>query len=258
MTEIKDDINRPRILIVDDEEALRRAISFDFKRAGFEVFEAENGELAFQFLKKHSVDLVLTDVRMPVCDGVELLDRIKAIHPQLPVVMFITGFTDLSPEDAYAKGAAAIFAKPFDRKQLMAVAKSGVVTLREKWSALPSSTSTSTSTQQNEVQEIIIDSIIEAENRHDLRFGQGGFFVAGSLASPCEEGSQIMFRIRLSSDSSAIIEGTGIVRWSRYDSQETDRPKGMGIEFSHLTPESIQWMERQVLKSHSPIYIPKN
>ena len=110
------------ILIVDDDAALRKALVFDFTRKGFQVLSAGNGKDAYELVKNQRVDLILTDVRMPGGDGVELLDRVKSLCPELPIVIFITGFTDLTIVDAYAKGVDAIFAKPFDRKMLMTAA----------------------------------------------------------------------------------------------------------------------------------------
>ena len=115
MTDLKD----ITLLIVDDEESLRDAMVYDFKRRGFNVLDASNGTQAFEIVKKTKVDIVLTDVRMPGGDGVELLDHIKAYNPELPVVMFITGFADITLEEAYDKGVDAVFAKPFDRKALL-------------------------------------------------------------------------------------------------------------------------------------------
>ena len=113
-------LGKPRILIVDDEESLRKALVFDFKRAGFDVFDAENGEKAHQLLQTTPVDLVLTDVRMPICDGIQLLDRIKAENPRLPVVMFITGFAAVTLKAGREMPNARVLSKPFHLRDLVA------------------------------------------------------------------------------------------------------------------------------------------
>ena len=65
------------ILIVDDEIDLRDSIAFDYKRKGFNVLVASSGNEAFEIVKKNKVNVVLSDVRMPDGDGIELLYNIK-------------------------------------------------------------------------------------------------------------------------------------------------------------------------------------
>lgn len=107
------------ILIVDDEPALRNAMALDFKRKGFRVLTACNGREGLEMVKAQQVEIVLSDVRMPEGDGVELLRNIKAYSAKIPVVMLITGFADLTLKEAYDQGADAVFPKPFDRKALL-------------------------------------------------------------------------------------------------------------------------------------------
>jgi CheY-like chemotaxis protein len=71
-----------------------------------------------EVLKANHVSLVLSDVRMPGGDGVQLLESIRTRDPKLPPVIFVTGFADLSEAECMAKGANRVIAKPFDRKAL--------------------------------------------------------------------------------------------------------------------------------------------
>lgn len=109
--------NLKTILIVDDEEDLRDALAFDFKRQGFNVIQAENGKVAYQIVQNQPVSVVLSDVRMAGGDGVELLKNIKTTHPQIPVVLS-TGFAEIGVDEAYEIGAMAVILKPFERKVL--------------------------------------------------------------------------------------------------------------------------------------------
>lgn len=105
------------ILLVDDETDLRDVIAFDLKRKGYEVTTASGGQEAWEKLKTlKSIDLVITDIKMPQGDGLELLKNIVAHQPHLPVIC-LTGFAELSPEEILKLGAKAIFEKPFDRKK---------------------------------------------------------------------------------------------------------------------------------------------
>ncbi len=113
------DFKQYSILIVDDDETLRNALVFEFKRKGFTVLSAENGVQAFELLKANKINLVISDMRMPGGDGMSLLENIRASNPNIPNVIFITGFTDVTEAECLAKGAKKVFSKPFDRKIIM-------------------------------------------------------------------------------------------------------------------------------------------
>jgi DNA-binding NtrC family response regulator len=102
-----------KILVVDDEPDLRDVISSRFALEGCEVTLAENGQSAIDAMKEKHFDAVVTDIRMPGGNGVELLDAIKELGDQAAVIL-ISGFTDLEPQDALARGAKALLIKPFD------------------------------------------------------------------------------------------------------------------------------------------------
>jgi DNA-binding NtrC family response regulator len=107
------EIKQFTVLIVDDEEALREAIVFDFHRNGFRVFSASNGNEAFEFIQKEKIDLVISDIQMPECDGHSLLKQVRAINDDTPFI-FISGGTILSQAECAKLGAQKFLAKPFD------------------------------------------------------------------------------------------------------------------------------------------------
>lgn len=114
-----EDLGKLTILVVDDEEEIRKMLVFDFKRQGFNTLAAASAAEAFEFVLKQKIDLVLSDMRMPGGDGLSLLEKIRGIHPKSPVVIFLTGFADVTEEECIAKGASRVFSKPYDRKALM-------------------------------------------------------------------------------------------------------------------------------------------
>ncbi len=108
------------VLVVDDEEIICEAIAFDLQRNGIQVLTAHNGKDAWETFSQHpNIDLVITDVRMPDGDGVNLLDKIRDYNKQVPVVIFITGYKDISDQEAYNKGVNGILSKPFKIEELM-------------------------------------------------------------------------------------------------------------------------------------------
>jgi putative nucleotidyltransferase with HDIG domain len=107
-----------RILIVDDEEPIREVLASLLEAAGYESNTATNGAEALQCLEGGGFDLVLSDILMPVMDGLELLKRIHGREPDLPVVM-VTAMNDISAAiGALRTGAYDYLLKPFDKDQL--------------------------------------------------------------------------------------------------------------------------------------------
>lgn len=105
-------------LVVDDEPDLLMIISKVVRKFGFEVHTASGGTEALEVLSKHKVDIVISDVRMPDGDGIELLEKIRRKDPKIPVVFLITGFADITPDEAIKKGAQVVLPKPFSVQQL--------------------------------------------------------------------------------------------------------------------------------------------
>lgn len=112
-------MQKQRILIVDDEADLREIFKDGLEAAGFEVFEASSGNEAIQFIKSNQVDSVISDIRMPDGSGLDFLDYIKNICSEELLVFLMTGFSDIDPEEAYNRGASALFRKPVNPKTVI-------------------------------------------------------------------------------------------------------------------------------------------
>ena len=109
------------VLIVDDDEALRRAVATTLSDLGHQPEQAEDGEAALAWLSRHHADAVLLDLRMPGLDGMEVLRRIRA-RPDAPPVAVITAVpTGENTIEAMRLGAADHLAKPVGRDGLRAL-----------------------------------------------------------------------------------------------------------------------------------------
>ncbi|MDX9730336.1 MAG: response regulator [Bdellovibrionales bacterium] len=107
-------LNGYKILIVDDEEDLREILFDDFTLLGATVYTASNGREAYDIALKEGPDVILSDVRMPGGDGVELLKRIRGVYETTPPHVFLlTGFSDLKPDEAETLGSQGLVPKPF-------------------------------------------------------------------------------------------------------------------------------------------------
>lgn len=105
---------RPRVLVADDEDALRRGIARMLENAGFEVETAEDGLKATEILARQSFDAVLTDVRMPGLSGIGVLRAVRERDLEVPVLL-MTGSPDVaSAVEALRYGASDYITKPID------------------------------------------------------------------------------------------------------------------------------------------------
>jgi len=111
---------RQRILIVEDEEVIRKFSRVQLTKAGYEVFEAEDGEKAILQLGQHRFDLIICDIVMPNKDGWELMKEIKTSPKtrDVPIIVLTAKNRDSDMFKAYDLGAAYYIPKPFTKAQL--------------------------------------------------------------------------------------------------------------------------------------------
>jgi len=106
------------ILVVDDEPAQRTVLGGFLRKRGFEVAQGASVEEALAHVSARTIDLVLTDLRMPGGGGLALLEGVRAINPEIPVVVMTAFGTVASAVDAMKKGAADYLTKPIDLDEL--------------------------------------------------------------------------------------------------------------------------------------------
>jgi len=109
-----------RVLLVDDEPLIISALGRWLRGRGFEVLIAGNGQEALAILARERVDLVVSDVRMPVLDGPGLL-RALGPSPPAPPLVFLTGYGDHGDDELVAMGARAVLGKPVSGHRLLEV-----------------------------------------------------------------------------------------------------------------------------------------
>src|SRR6202045_5290161 len=125
------------VLLVDDEPDLRSIIAEWFKREGCHVLVAEDGAEAHRVISANQIDVVVSDVRMPVMDGITLLKKVKATGYKSSV-MFVSGFTDvIKPRESYDLGVEAVMSKPVERRHLIAAVTRILAERDELWRSPP-------------------------------------------------------------------------------------------------------------------------
>ena len=111
-------MEKKRVLVVDDDEAMRIALRKLLVEEGYEVVDVDGAKSAQNLISLERFDLVISDIRMPEMNGIELLLFIKRTKP-IPVIL-ITGFSELTEtQEAYTLGADEFIPKPFKREELL-------------------------------------------------------------------------------------------------------------------------------------------
>src|SRR5918912_1216052 len=117
------------ILVVDDDEGVRRVLSRWVSEMGYAVKSAEDADTALEIVRECPIDVALVDVRMPGHDGIWLLDQISRFYPDIAVV-FATGLLEMDPMITLRPGVVGYIVKPFNRDDLMKVIRRGIAERR--------------------------------------------------------------------------------------------------------------------------------
>jgi DNA-binding NtrC family response regulator len=115
-----------KVLLVDDETGILDTLKILFKGEGYEVAVASSGRLALESLERERPDLVLSDIRMPGADGLEVLKRARDIDPELPVILMTAQASLQSAMRAVNEGAYYYLQKPFANDDLLAICRRAV------------------------------------------------------------------------------------------------------------------------------------
>lgn len=107
------------VLIVDDEQSILEVLEARLTAAGFTVHKALSGPVALELLKKNPIDVLVSDMKMPGMSGLELLEKVIALTPHLPVIFLTAYGTIPDAVDALKAGAVDYLTKPFDGKELV-------------------------------------------------------------------------------------------------------------------------------------------
>lgn len=208
------------ILVVDDEPLLLKLVGEWFTRIAGRVFVAGDAGQALQVLGKNNINLIITDVRMPMMNGVGLLKEVKAMQGYASHLIFITGFADIEPSEAYGLGAEAILEKPFGFDELTNAAKRSLAEREELWQ-------TSLDLAGHPTLSCSFASLTLASREHRIAFGRGGFCVETKQAL-VEGPVNIKLDFR---EDNFVLSGQGIVRWLAHERNQA------GVELTYVAKE---------------------
>jgi len=219
------------VLLVDDEPILLDIMSEWFQPIVARVFCASDGAQALQVLAAQTIDLVITDVRMPVMDGIALLKRIQARGSYIPSLIFITGFADIELRDAYDLGAEALLEKPVECDHLIDVVRRSLLEPGERWEKQLSLSGPLVLSRR-------FSSLSSALQEHRLAFGRGGFCIE---STEFVEKGPVDVALEFMADG-YVLSGQGVIRWL------ANQEKQIGVELVYVDNKSrarvVQLTER--------------
>src|SRR5437773_6840302 len=105
---------KSRILVIDDEAAIRDSLRMTLEYEGYEFIAAATGQEGLALAEREAPDLVLLDIKMPGMDGMEVLGRLRTLLEGVPVIMISGHGTTSTAVEAIKRGAADFLDKPFD------------------------------------------------------------------------------------------------------------------------------------------------
>jgi CheY-like chemotaxis protein len=228
------------ILVVDDELELLEIFSAWLGRNGYRVFTAPNGAEALNVLRTQKVDLLLSDIRMPVMDGVTLVRTLNQMETPPPKIIFVTGYGNFSRREIFAMGVEALLDKPLSRPVLIEALDRCLLDSADKWltpSLLPIE-------QRVTLQ---LDGLKEAAEASAFTLGHGGCCVACDL--PLKEGLPVELSVRFAREG-LTLEAQGTVVW--VDAEQ----KKAGIAFDFLQPQCRPWVLARINSQNPRSFVP--
>ena len=238
-----------KILVVDDEQDLREILQSEFEFEGATVYSAENGVKAFEIFQNEKIDIVVSDIRMPGGNGIDLLDKIKAINASLPLVLFMTGFSDLKLEDAYEKGADAIFSKPFKIQDIIEKCQRAILPPEERFNRVVENSESIQSLSQ------VHEAFSEALESGKIQLGRGGFFIQDEKNGNRIKEGLCHIQLQFKSGPISTLDLIGVVVWKR---EEPKDPyfSGFGVEFFSLEKQDCERIFKEIHSAKVLAYIP--
>jgi CheY-like chemotaxis protein len=236
-----------KILVIDDDAGCRAVFNAILTRAGYVVVEAASGSDAIPIIQQERFDLILSDIRMPDGNGIDLLTWLRAGGDIETPFILTSGLPDLSCEDTYHIGAESVLIKPIRVNTLLEITKRLTLPLNQRIRFEDTVTTT--------LEPLLIESAsTELLPTGKLAIGRGGFFVGISdqRAIPLE---YLNFKV-LSPTKEPMLTGVGVVRWVRQE-QNNGLMSGLGVEFANLDSLSLQRMTAFINECKPIPFIPR-
>ena len=239
------------ILVVDDEKDLLELTTKVLSRSGYNVLTASSGHSAQHILKDRTdIDLVLSDIKMPDGDGIDLLKSIKYNNPKRPTVALFTGFYDFSIDELFDMGVCAVVMKPFEWGQIEKM-------LQEQLKAFPKFKKpylehANVALKIEETYPSLKESVGSSKM---FNIGRGGIFIR--TKTEVKVGELVKFKFNFSQSEPQTFEGLAEVAWQRFE-ETKGLPAGIGAKFVNMAEETETFLNNYTDLEKTVAYIPKS
>jgi CheY-like chemotaxis protein len=229
------------VLVVDDEKDLREIFGAWLGRKGCKVLTAANGAEALEILDRQKVDVLVSDIRMPIMGGVALVRAVNERKLAVPSIIFVSGFGDVEPREMYGLGVELLMEKPLSRNDLLRALEESLMDREELWRA-PSAKPI------EQALELEFPSLAEAVATCEFQLGRGGCcFLAPKVL---EEEKTIQLSIQFER-SEICVKAQGTVRW--YDKKSMRA----GVSFNYLHQDCREWTIGAIREMTGRSFIPQ-
>lgn len=235
------------VLVVDDQNDFLQAVIDELSFLGFTTIAAKDGQEGFNIASTTTLDLIISDIRMPNKDGQWFLTELRKIKKSNPPFVFMTGFADLSIQDAYAMGVDGFLGKPLNPEKLELLLTRLVSPIESRFDILPKE-----KPSYNLVKKFSCD--FNNPSLTEIRFGRGGAYIAFEKIS-FQVGDCVSFQFQFADGPIKMLEGIGTIVWKSENSQGL--ADEYGLSFDYITKETLSsWLN--ILKKEEKLeYIPK-
>jgi CheY-like chemotaxis protein len=223
---MKDSFKGLSVIIVDDDPGFLETLQFLFNYFGCTVTLAKNGEEGYQRFMETKSDIIISDIRMPISNGLDFLDHVVSDASRKPPFVFLSGFAEEPLDEILDRGADLMVFKPTLPKQLFAVLTKLLQPLAERWKNAPESSGAFARKGE-----------ILTRDKQEINIGKSGFFASKSTIKGFDllkTGDYVDFSLFSPLADCPKLEGVGQVRWIRNRRKEK-LEEGCGIEFVFLS-----------------------
>jgi CheY-like chemotaxis protein len=228
------------VLLVEDEPLLRETMGVWLNHKAGRGLTAEHGAEALKLLADNKINLIISDVRMPVMDGIALVRHLNQAGSHRPGVIFLSGFSDLSLREVYHLGVEGVLEKPIDREELLGLMQRSVAEADELWRQPPGA-------RPRMRLKARFPSLGAAQEEKGIAFGRRGFCIR---SANLREGP-VEFAIEFEADR-CVLAGQGVVRWTAPEEGQA------GIEIVYVDDASRAWLLDLVKRTGPVPFIPRS
>lgn len=234
----------PKVIVVDDNEIMCNLLASNLEKYGINVTAVYEPEKALELLEIDRYDCIVSDIRMPNMDGVELLDRVRKNNALWPFVILISGHHDYDTDDLLNYGAVDFVQKPFKIEEIFNLISNYYIDdLVERNRIMLMDRDI-----HYDFSELVIDLNI-------VSVGTGGAFISfedGPELKSAEVGKSYDFTVKVS-EYDSVVKVAGEIVWKK--ELNTENP-GIGIRFLTMTPQVDAFIKRHISKNKIHSFIP--